>query len=231
MRGYAISGYAHNTVLVDGKAQKRDEPKQVVEPIDAGWISNEQFDYAVAVYDDTYGDERIKLAVHKREVRFCKPGFFCVSDHMTSVDDELHTYEVLFHLDTTRASILHEYKNAVISEFGREYEVALIPLDEDVCVPELKIISAQVEPSIRGWYNGRNESNLHEALTVSREVKEVKNYRFTPLLVPLKRGQRLPHITKCEDQKWEIVFDTNIYELNLKKLNGIDSRSSKKVKF
>ena len=84
MRDYAISGYAHNTVLVDGMAQNREEPKQVVEPIDAGWISNEQFDYAVAVYEDTYGKEMVKPAVHKREVRFCKPGFFCVSDHLSS---------------------------------------------------------------------------------------------------------------------------------------------------
>lgn len=220
MRDYAISGYAHNTVLVDGMAQNREEPKQVLEPIDAGWISNEHFDYAVAVYDDTYGNERIKPAVHKREVRFCKPGFFCVSDHLSAVDEERHTYEVLFHLDTTKMSALKEYKNAVISEFGRDYEVALIPLDEEVSIPELKMVSGQVEPSIRGWYNGRNDRDLHEAITVSREVKNVKNYRFTTLLVPLKNGQALPRIKRCEDQKWEIVFDAVTYDLDMKKLDS-----------
>ena len=220
MRDYAISGYAHNTVLVDGMAQNREEPKQVLEPIDAGWISNEQFDYAVAVYDDTYGKEFEKPAVHRREVRFCKPGFFCVSDQLTSADDKRHTYEVLFHLDTTRMNVLREYDNAVISEFGREYEVALIPLDEEGGVQELKMVSGQVEPSPRGWYNGRNDQNLHEAITVSREVKNVKNYRFTTLLIPLKIGQELPQIKKREDQKWEIVFDAINYEVDLKNLNS-----------
>ena len=220
MRDYAISGYAHNTVLVDGMAQNREEPKQVLEPIDAGWISNKQFDYAVAVYDDTYGKEFERPAVHKREVRFCKPSFFCVSDQLSSADDKLHTYEVLFHLDTTRMSMIKEHKNALISEFGREYEVALIPLDEEVSVPELKMVSGRVEPSPCGWYNGRNDQNLHEAITVSREVKNVKNYRFTTLLLPLKIGQELPQIKKREDQKWEIVFDATTYELDLKQLDS-----------
>jgi len=220
MRDYAMSGYAHNTALVDGMAQNREEPKRMMEPIDAGWISNEQFDYAVAVYEDTYGKEFKKPAVHKREVRFCKPGFFCVSDQLSAADDKLHDYEVLFHLDTTSMSMIPEYKNAVISEFGREYEVALIPLDEEVCVPELKMVSGQLEPYLRGWYNGRDDQNLHKAITVSREVKNVKNYRFTTLLVPLKTGQTLPQIKMLGNQKWEIVFDAVTYELNLNKLDS-----------
>ena len=205
LRKYAISAHAHNTVLVDGLGQNREGPKQVEEAIDAGWISNEGFDYAVGVYDDGFGPERVKPAVHKREVRFCKPGFFCVTDHLTAVDGKPHSYEVLFQLDT---------------DFGREYEVALIPLDGPGCVPELKVVSAQTEPVLRGWYNGRNESNLHASTTVSREVTGVRDYRFTTLLVPLRRGQALPCVQKTEGQTWKIDFDGISYGLDPESLDA-----------
>ena len=68
----------------------RREPLETTEAIDAGWISNEKFDYACAVYDDVFGHEGAKPAVHTRQVRFCKPDFFCVVDDVTSSDGDCH---------------------------------------------------------------------------------------------------------------------------------------------
>ena len=218
-RRYACSGYGHNTVLVDGLAQSRRAPAQVSDPIDAGWISNSEFDYAFGVYNDTYGAESLSLASHKREVRFCKPDLFVVTDTLTSVDGNTHDYEVLFHLDTTKVNSVAEYKNAVVSDFGRKYDVVLIPLDCDCAEPELKAVSARKEPSLRGWYNGRNEAYLHEAITVSREVKGVKDYRFTTVIVPIEKGQDIPKVVKNADGKVTVTVGEKTYKFDLCELN------------
>ncbi len=220
MRDYAISAYGHNTVLVDGLGQYRKSPLTSETEIDASWITNEIFDYASSMYDDTYGKEMIKPATHKREVRFCKPGFFCVSDTMTSADENVHDYELIFHLDTTKVKELTEYKNGIISDFGRKYEIVMIPFDEDTSDVELKTLSAVKEPSVRGWYNGRNESNLHEAITVSRKVCGVRDFKFTTLLFPLKAGDVLPRVTKMLDGKLDISFEGNNYIVDIGSLNN-----------
>lgn len=68
----------------------------------------------------------------------------------------------------------------------------MIPIDCESKESELKTISAATKPQIRGWYNGRNETVLHKAITVSREVKNVKNYVFTTLLFPVEKIRNYP---------------------------------------
>lgn len=221
-RTYALSGYGHNTALVDGLSQHRGGPKMVTEPIDAGWITNDVFDYACGVYDDTFGvKEQVKSATHKREVRFCKPDFFCVRDTLSTADGNPHDYEIMFRLDTTEVATIDGVKNGVISCYngknGRQYEVAIIPLDCPCAEVELKTVSAATEP-MQGWYNGRNENNLHEAITVSRAVKSVEKYVFTTLFFPVKRGEALPEV-KRDGSKVQVVFNGEKYEFDLNGLN------------
>ena len=218
IRDYAISSYGHNVALVDGLPQRRSSPRACKEPIDAGWITNDVFDYATAVYDDVFGEALLKPATHKREVRFCKPDFFCVSDTLSSLDGSAHEYEILFHMDTTRVKALSEYENAVISDFGKEYEIAIIPLEEDGAVT-LHTASAVTEPMVQGWYVGRNESNVHAAITVSRKVTGVRDFKFHTLLVPLKSGEALPVITKNERGDVSVEFKGKVYRFNLNRLD------------
>ncbi|MBR4867453.1 MAG: alginate lyase family protein [Clostridia bacterium] len=213
-RDYGVSGYGHNTVLVDGLAQNRREPRMVTEPIDAGWITNDTFDYAAATYDDTFGPDYTKPATHKREVRFVKPELFLVTDTLSSADGMEHDYEVLFHLDTTRVKPLPGIPNGVISDFGKEYEVAMIPLDGEGEV-ELRTISAATEPQTQGWYVGRNEATLHEAITVSRRIRGVKEFRFVTLLIPVRAGAPLPTVTRESDGEVAVVVGNKTYRLNL----------------
>ncbi|MBE6593623.1 MAG: hypothetical protein E7642_06475 [Ruminococcaceae bacterium] len=215
-RDYAVSGYAHNTVLVDALAQTREEPKSVSEPIDAGWITNDVFDYATATYDSSFGGK--KSATHKREVRFCKPGFFIVADTLTSVDGNAHDYELLFHLDTTQVKELDEYQNGVMSEYGDTYEIVIIPLDQDPSSVELNCISGSTDP-IKGWYNGRNDEVLHEAMTVSRTVSDVEDFKFTTLLFPVKSGDALPTVTQNDDGEITVNFEGQTYVVDIDNLN------------
>lgn len=218
-RSYGISGYSHNTVLVDGKAQSRRGPLCSAEPIDAGWITNESFDYATADYSDGFGTDQNKPAIHKREVRFCKPGFFCVSDTLTSVDGEAHSYDLLFHLDTTRVKPFDGYRNAVISDYGRKYELLMIPIDENEEDVELLTVSAQTEPIYQGWYIGRNESNVHEAITVIRGTRDKVHTRFTTLLFPIEKGREMPQVKRNENGTVSVTFDGVDYLLDLDRLN------------
>ena len=217
-RTYALSGYGHNTALVDGLAQQRGEPKEVTEPIDAGWMTNAEFDYAFGIYDDTFGQAQTKPATHKREVRFCKPDFFCVTDTMTSTDGNTHDYELLFRMDTTEIDTVPEYKNAVISKFGKKYEMVMIPLDCECAETEISSVSAGTDP-YQGWYNGRNESNLHPAITVSRTVKGVKNYKFTTLFFPIEKTDALPVIEKTANGHVTVTFKGKTHVFNLNTLN------------
>ena len=217
-RKYALSGYGHNTVLVDGLAQYRKVPLAATAPIDAGWVTNEAFDYAAATYDDTFGREMVRPATHKREVRFCKPDMFVVVDTLSSADGDAHDYEVLFHLDTTRVKPIPLYPNAVISDFGKQYEIAIIPLDQGEEV-ELKTVSAATEPRMQGWYNGRNEANLHAAITVSRKVSGVRNFKFVTLLLPTRADAPMPSVTHNPNGIVEVSLAGQQYKFNLNSLN------------
>ena len=223
-RTYALSAYGHNTALVDGLGQHRGGPKMVSEPIEAGWKTNAVFDYAYGVYDDTFGvKEQVKSATHKREVRFCKPDFFCVRDTLTSVDGESHDYELLFHLDTTKVAPIEGVKNGIISCYdgknGRQYEVAMIPLDCECAEVTVKTVSAVTEPMMQGWYNGRNESDLHEAITVSRCVSGRKVYVFTTLFFPVKSGESLPTVKK-DGSRVCVNFNGEEYIFDLEHLDA-----------
>lgn len=217
-RDYGVSGYDHNIVLVDGLEQMRGSTEPPSGKVEVEWITNDTLDYASAVYSEGYGKDRERLATHKREVRFSKPDLFCVTDTLTSRDGKAHDYEILFHLDTTRVSEISEYKNAYISNYGRKYEILVIPIDENEDMINCDAVSGVTEPAYRGWYNGRNESNLHPATTLSRKISGVKDHRFTTLLIPIRSGNALPKIEHSENGDITVTIDELTYTLNLGEL-------------
>lgn len=216
-RKYAVSAYAHNSVLVDGLGQDRSAPKVLDKPVEVDWTTNARLDYAAAVYDSTYGKEKISPATHRREVCFLKPDIFCVSDTLTSVDGKVHDYELLFQVDTTEVVPIEGLDNAVVSKYGREYDIAIIPCDTEKSV-ELTSVCAQDEPTLRGWYNGRNDKSLHAATTVSRCVKGVRDCRFNTLLIPVRSGDPLPTVTKKGGAEVTVTVGGRQYDIDFKEL-------------
>ena len=217
VRKYALSGYSHNTALVDGLAQNRNDPKSVDSPIDAGWRTNAKRDYAVGVYSDGFGDSYLQLAEHKRELRFEKPDLFIIRDTLTSRDGKPHDYELLFHLDTLNVTKPKEYENAVLADYGKDYRALIIPLDEKSDSVKLALESAQKEPYYSGWYNGRNESCLHPSTTVRRGVKSVDSFTFTTLVLPLGKDEPIPQLVRSGD-KLTVTFGNNTYSVDLSHL-------------
>ena len=219
-RGYALTSLAHNTVSVDGLPQCRQTPFQYSAPYDAHWISCDGFDYAEGLYDDVFGrTEQVKSASHLRQVRFCKPGFFVVADSLSSTDGHAHTYEVLFHTDTTRVRQTDVYPGALITDFGRKYDLLMIPLDGAGASVETTVVSAQTEGGMRGWYNGRNDCDLHPSTTVSRAVSGVKDFRFTTLLIPVRAADPMPEVSVSADGTVHVLLEGRSYTFDLNALD------------
>ncbi len=215
IRRYAISSRGHNTVTVDGLSQNRKEPRVLSEPADAEWISTKELDYASATYGDEFGDPPALLASHKREVRFFKPDFFCVADTLTSADGNTHDYELLFHLDTEKMLPLPEYKNAYISDFGAEYDVAIIPMDGDIN-SEISLASGETSP-MGGWFVGRNDDTVHKATTLLRKISGKHECKFITLIIPIKRGESLPQIIR-DGNSVRVVLSSKEYAVDLSDL-------------
>ncbi len=226
-RSYGVNASAHNTVLVDGLLQRRTAPEKVDSPIDANWISNEKFDYAKGVYDDVFGplcfneaDAKIPLttpAKHTREVRFYKPDFFCVMDTLNSADGKTHSYEMRLQLDTLKLEPVSAIPGAYLSDYGKTYDILIIPLFPDEV--ETRLLSGDNTPPMGGWFVGRNDLKLHQSTTLTMTVSGKKDCRFATLLIPIKRGEKLPEIDKQSASCFILRFKKRKYFIDLDNLS------------
>ena len=189
-RRYAISGYDHNTLLVDGLAQDRSAPRRSDRPIDAGWTTSPAGDFAFGVYDQGFGPKRAKLAVHRREIRFDRRAdAFTVTDEATSADGAEHEYTLLFQLDTT---------NVVVSADGRCLRASYGPgrkwsleMTFDGA-SGVSTASGRTAPSPAGWFVGRDDTNVHLATTVFVTAPRALSRRFVTRLRAV-RGPEIPN--------------------------------------
>ena len=96
-RRYFTSTQSHNTIIIDGKGQKRMEQKdthRAKAPFKNRWISNKNIDFASGTFDDGYGTEQIPVT-HSRYVIFKKKEYWLVLDYLTGKGE--HEFENLFH--------------------------------------------------------------------------------------------------------------------------------------
>ena len=180
-RTYGRSGYDHNTLLVDGLAQQRKAPRAVTAPIDAGWTTTTERDYARGEYDQEYGPKGLRPARHVREIVFDKKNeTFIVTDTITSLDGKAHDYELLFHLDTTN-TVLSAAGRHLDAYYGRTWNLALDVTEGGIA----STVVGQTKPRLSGWYIGRNDKTNHPATTVSvRAPMPVRDHRFVTVLRP-----------------------------------------------
>jgi hypothetical protein len=183
-RHYAISGYDHNTMLVDGLAQNRSQPKRVSTPIDAGWRSTEKEDYAFGIYDQEFGPKRLKPATHRREILFDKVrDEFTIRDAGESADGKEHEYTLLFQLDTTNVVVSADGRR-VRAEYGPGRRYALeIEIGGDGG-ERAEAVSGRTKPSMAGWFVGREYQvpMVRPATTVFVRAPRAKSHRFKTIL-------------------------------------------------
>ena len=183
-RIYAQSGYDHNTLLVDGLAQFRREPLCMTGPIDAKWDSNANRDSACGVYDQGFGTNELKLAVHRREIVLDKVlGTVTVSDIVRSADGKVHDYDLLFQLDTTNVAKSADGQT-LTADYGqgRKWKLKLEVSGAD----SIDVVSGRLKPSLAGWYIGRNDTANHPATTVFVRRRQALENTFVTRLTPIR---------------------------------------------
>lgn len=186
-RRYALTAYDHNTLLVDGLAQRRKGPLKVAAPIEAGWKTTAAGDVAYGVYDQGFGDSMLKLAVQKRTVAFDRrKDVFTVTDEVRSADGNAHVYELLFHVDSTNVAVSADATVATVDYgAGRRWKLELKAGGGTITTA-----SGQLNPRLSGWYVGRigTKASYRVATTISvKAAKAVPDHTFVTTLKPVRR--------------------------------------------
>ena len=186
-RAYGRSGYDHNTMLVDGLAQNRTGPKRVSAPIDAGWRTTKDCDFAFGTYDQEFGPNRLKLATHRREITFNKKrDLFSIADFAESADGKEHAYTLLFQLDTTNVVVSADGKR-LRAEYGAGRKYALEMEIGGDGGEHAEAVTGRIKPSMAGWFVGRDYAvpTVRPATTVFVQAPCAKNHRFNTILKPI----------------------------------------------
>ena len=188
--------------------------------IDATWTTCEDFDYARGVYDGEFGGGKL-FAVHTREVRFCKPDFFCIYDTIRASDGQPHRFDLLFHIDTPKVDPVPEIPGAFLSDIGRTYDVLVVPVPiPGESAEDVRAVSGQTEPNYLGWYVGRDERDQHIATTLLRSSQPTAGHRFMTLIFPVRRGDPLPTVTTTADGLVRVLTGGKEYLLDRENLCG-----------
>jgi len=189
-RSWATDTFSHNTVLVDGRPQRRGaDERATTEPLDLQWESDAAHDFAVGVYNGTYGPEADRAAVHTRRVLFVKPDLFVVADTLAPQDEAEHTVEARWHLLPT-AVAQDPNIAAVTTAADGQPNLAVVPLVREGL--EVRAVSAQREPELLGWLVTREDPRYIPATTVTHARTGTGVQSLLTLLLPLRAGEASP---------------------------------------
>ena len=203
-RQWAISGFAHNTVVVDNMAQTRPmnwndpfhDPNMISqEPTDAQWQTNAAFDFAAGEYAQGYGPLHKQIASQRRDVLFLKPNIFVVADRMQPNDSLPHQFQARWQLLTTHSRIETTSKTFVTQDAGAP-NIAVVPLLLDHLI--VRSASGEEEPEILGWdFHAFGGPERVPATTLLHTLTGSGPHLILTLIVPLQRGEDNP-IKKVE---------------------------------
>lgn len=193
-RQYALDTFSHNTILVDGKPQRRDPHNREANisraPLDNDWQSSPDYDSVRGIYNEGYGSEDHCPVTHIRRVYFHKPDLLILADTLIPCDDKPHDYQARWHLMTTQTRIDAKSAQVLTTDVGLS-NLAIVPLGGGVAVlPEVATASGQVEPEILGWDIRKDTiPQCVPATTVTHDWRDCHAPQtFLTLLVPLRKN-------------------------------------------
>ncbi|MDD4870647.1 MAG: alginate lyase family protein [Kiritimatiellae bacterium] len=190
-RRYVLSTRGHNTVRVDGMDQNRRRVRSTwvlsepFQPLTNTWVSAEQYDYVVGMYDSGYGAKNAIRVVHTRAVVFVKPEYWVVVDTFEPLDGQPHEYESLFHLDAKKAEVLPNTP-AIVTRNEKDANL-LIWAISGVELMTTVVQGIEEEP-VQGWAN----NPWRPIPTAVLKIKGAGKLRMMTVLYPLQAGQGSP---------------------------------------
>ena len=146
MRKYVLSTRAHNTIMVDGLEQCTRRgwkwlPEDIYKKADFFFRTTPELDVARDAYVKGYGRGKVPVkATHERTTMFFKkvPGlapFFVVVDRLSAPDETAHTYDSLWHLETSELKM--DGVNYV-ADFGGGIGLAVAFSDNEAKIVDMK---------------------------------------------------------------------------------------------
>ena len=146
MRKYVVSTRAHNTILVDGLEQctRRGwkwHPEDIYKKADFHFTMSPELDVARDAYVKGYGQAKKLIAArHERTTMFFKKvqglaPFFVVVDRLSAPDETVHTYDSLWHLETSELKM--DGVNYA-ADFGDGIGLAVAFSDADAKIVDMK---------------------------------------------------------------------------------------------
>jgi len=187
-RNYAISTFAHSTVLADGLCQTRTITRkefEAPEQPESVWESNDRFDYTSATYKAGYRLQEPDV-VHRRHVVFIKPEYWVIADEI--LGEGTHEWEALFHLAPNLEVGLDRSLVASTQEAtGANLVIAPSPMRG----LQGRIIKGQEEPFVQGWYVPGPDTRV-PAPVVSYRARVELPFRQVYVLWPVQEGVPTP---------------------------------------
>lgn len=224
MQNYALDTFAHSTVIVDQRPQRRpwyENPhprhRPYVPADDCGWVSTPVSDHAAGVYAEDYGlpgessaypyepgsnftQGWSRPARHHRRVLFFKPDVFVVADTLVALDDQSHRYDARWQLASVRTQLAAD-GFALTTIDPNEPNLEIVPLRTDGLV--VKATSAQEQPELLGW----NAADTPRPATTLQHIRAGRGtVEFITLLLPLRHGEssRLKSARALSDSSFEL---------------------------
>ena len=197
-RTYFVGSQGHNTVLVNGHSQVRRWKKSNMNPErtsdnNVTWVSQNEFDYVAASYDEGYGDfslrkpkeaKIISNVKHTRRILFVKPDYWILIDELQSSD--LYNYQALFH-SHPEIRVKAEADNRVILTTTHNSPcLFLIPADPHNI--NVKLVTGSENP-IQGWYSTDHHFKVPSTAVIFETEKRPSTV-LTTLIYPCPAGQR-----------------------------------------
>ena len=70
-----------------------------------------------------------------------------------------------------------------------------------------------------GWFVGRNDLKLHKSTTLTMTISGKKDCRFATLLIPVRRGEKLPETEKRSANSFMLRFKGKEHLIDLEDLS------------
>lgn len=202
-RTYFVSSASHNLIMVDGKSQVRRWKKENLNPQPAvgnyaTWISQADFDYVAATYNDGYGcfgfrppkDAVVEEVIHTRHILFVKPDYWVMIDELQASSS--HNYQLLFHTPPEVNAAAGPENRIILKTSPDGPSLYLIP-----AAPKKATVTWMVgsEDPIQGWYAAPNYNLKFPATAVIYSWENSASTVITTLLYPCPAGQTAESVT------------------------------------
>jgi Heparinase II/III N-terminus/Heparinase II/III-like protein len=227
-RRYFTSTQAHNTIIIDGKGQKRMQQKETHRadsPLKNRWISNKNIDFASGTFDDGYGTELISVS-HSRYVIFKKKEYWLMLDLLTGEGE--HEFKNLFHFAPCDVEF-NKQENSIQTLYKDNKNIKLV--SNATAKMNIEIVEGSENPE-QGWmaikhgekaaaptaiFSGRSEFPVIIVTVIQPYSGEnIPDVQIEILESSTKQAQIIVH-SKYGDDEWNI----NLENENSISLNGI----------